>query len=362
MPEPQYLLTLTHIPPDLSPTLLGQTVRLKRLPTTVGRGKDAGITVKHRSLSRLHCRFYMTHGRLAVKDLASTNGTLINGHRITEDCYIQVGDQITFGSVVFKLSLLDTESPHRLPQPVENPEAEPSPDVTIKSDANVASAGNGDPGTDRLPIVEPGGRLQRESADALANVDRECKATGEGNGESLNAPQSSQAPADFQAEESVVFFGADEKLAGTARTNEGDPDSGGEREMAVESAGERENVQSLMERHQLPMASNAPKEDTSPLSIDEEVSSKTPIIQDRPEDRNTDKNVIDVADSASSPQVSSVNIETSFVAKNGPVDLGDFRPKGSTSDSSELVIEDPQHIKDASMTALGEFFKQRKSD
>lgn len=158
----------------------------------------------------------------------------------------------------------------------------------------------------------------------------------------------------------LFFFGADEKLAGTAGDVAEESDSVGEREMAVESAGERENVQSVMQRHRLPTEDHAPAEEPGPLFIDDDVAEKTPIIPDRPEDRDPASHVIDLDIPIHSPQVSSVNIETSFVANKDPVDLGNFRPKSVDNDSAELVIEDPEHLKDASLTALGEFFKKRK--
>ena len=55
-----------------------------KLPTVIGRGREAGMTVAHPMISRRHCELFETDGLLMVRDLGSLNGTVIDGRRIKE--------------------------------------------------------------------------------------------------------------------------------------------------------------------------------------------------------------------------------------------------------------------------------------
>ncbi|MEW6730051.1 MAG: FHA domain-containing protein [Acidobacteriota bacterium] len=65
---------------------------------TIGRGENAGITIKDSSLSRLHASINRAVDRLWVLDEGSTNGTFLNGKRVpTEGLPLKNGDEITIG-------------------------------------------------------------------------------------------------------------------------------------------------------------------------------------------------------------------------------------------------------------------------
>ncbi len=67
--------------------------------TTVGRVPDNGIVIDAPEVSRHHARLTVTGARIAIADLGSTNGTYVNGERITSTDLV-AGDQIRFGSSV----------------------------------------------------------------------------------------------------------------------------------------------------------------------------------------------------------------------------------------------------------------------
>lgn len=48
----------------------------------VGRGEDADLMVRDNRLSRAHFGISVNGGRIEVEDLGSTNGTLVDGHRL----------------------------------------------------------------------------------------------------------------------------------------------------------------------------------------------------------------------------------------------------------------------------------------
>jgi 6-phosphogluconolactonase (cycloisomerase 2 family) len=55
-------------------------------------------------ISRRHARFRQTdHGQVIVEDLGSTNGTLVNGQRLTGPHVLAPGDQVTLGKTILQL-------------------------------------------------------------------------------------------------------------------------------------------------------------------------------------------------------------------------------------------------------------------
>lgn len=49
---------------------------------TIGRSSKADIVVPHEGMSRQHCQIEVVNGDIFVTDLGSTNGVLIDGHKI----------------------------------------------------------------------------------------------------------------------------------------------------------------------------------------------------------------------------------------------------------------------------------------
>lgn len=68
----------------------------------VGRVADNDLQLEHQSVSKIHASLVMNReGTLLVADTGSTNGTFINGRRITygEARHIEDGDVVSFGDV-----------------------------------------------------------------------------------------------------------------------------------------------------------------------------------------------------------------------------------------------------------------------
>jgi predicted component of type VI protein secretion system len=72
-----------------------------RLPSTIGRGRDATLTIPHPLVSRQHCEIFEKDGFLVVRDLGSLNGTFIDDERITESV-LHEGALLTVGTVTFR--------------------------------------------------------------------------------------------------------------------------------------------------------------------------------------------------------------------------------------------------------------------
>jgi len=76
-------------------------IRLK-LPTVIGRGKEANLTVPHALVSRRHTEVFEKEGRLFVRDLGSLNGTFVNNKKIEGDQQLDPNQLLTLGNVTFR--------------------------------------------------------------------------------------------------------------------------------------------------------------------------------------------------------------------------------------------------------------------
>ena len=70
---------------------------------TIGRSSGAEFIVDAALVSRLHCRLTAGATELQVRDLDSTNGTFVNGKRVTE-ASLNEGDCLGIGRVDFVVS------------------------------------------------------------------------------------------------------------------------------------------------------------------------------------------------------------------------------------------------------------------
>jgi hypothetical protein len=79
-----------------------QEVELRGRSWVVGRSQGAGIIVEDPSFSRQHFRLYWDDGSYRTEDLGSSNGTKVNGQRVTVG-ELKDGDVIQAGHVRLEL-------------------------------------------------------------------------------------------------------------------------------------------------------------------------------------------------------------------------------------------------------------------
>ena len=82
----------------------GKAVELKKETTLVGREKGCDLVLGVESVSARHAELKITPQGILVKDLGSTNGTFVNGKKVTEKL-LKDGDEVAFDVVKFKVSL-----------------------------------------------------------------------------------------------------------------------------------------------------------------------------------------------------------------------------------------------------------------
>ncbi|MFF5704099.1 FHA domain-containing protein [Streptomyces sp. NPDC012794] len=74
-------------------------------PLRIGRDPGNGLRLSHDTVSRAHAELSMRRdGTWLLRDLGSTNGTTVNGRRVTGAAVVRPGDQVGFGRMSFRLS------------------------------------------------------------------------------------------------------------------------------------------------------------------------------------------------------------------------------------------------------------------
>lgn len=74
---------------------------LHSLPVVIGRNPPADMVLEGTTVSRRHCRFELQDGQLRLSDLGSTNGTFVNGERLTDTAVLE--DGATIGVGIYRL-------------------------------------------------------------------------------------------------------------------------------------------------------------------------------------------------------------------------------------------------------------------
>lgn len=90
-----------------------QTHWTLKLPATVGRDPELDVCINHESISRTHCRLFLSaDDALVVRDLGSTNGTYVHDERITQTA-LMPGDILQLGSITLRVEFTSDTDPGR---------------------------------------------------------------------------------------------------------------------------------------------------------------------------------------------------------------------------------------------------------
>ena len=72
-------------------------------PLIVGRAPTCDLSVADPTISRRHAELIADEEQVTLRDLGSSNGTFVNGHKVAA-ATLEVDDLIAFGKVAFRLA------------------------------------------------------------------------------------------------------------------------------------------------------------------------------------------------------------------------------------------------------------------
>jgi pSer/pThr/pTyr-binding forkhead associated (FHA) protein len=120
----------------------GKTFPMEGDVLTIGREAGNQIVINDAEVSRKHTQFVFQGGKYVVTDLGSTNGTFVNGQRVTGQHVLQPGEVISLGEQITLLfeavtvidpnaTMLSAGKPpaaaRSAPRPRPQPQPEPQP-------------------------------------------------------------------------------------------------------------------------------------------------------------------------------------------------------------------------------------------
>ena len=98
----------------LSLGMTGRSQELKLEKSTIGRAEDNTFQIAEASVSSHHCEMLLHGSEVKVRDLNSTNGTYINGEKVTESV-IKPGQILRLGEIQMRLETDAAAAPAKGP-------------------------------------------------------------------------------------------------------------------------------------------------------------------------------------------------------------------------------------------------------
>ena len=80
-----------------------QVIRLRTEETIIGRQRGCDVRIPAADVSRRHCRLSFRDGAVVLEDLASANGSWLNGVAVIGQEIVRSGDQLQIGPVIFRV-------------------------------------------------------------------------------------------------------------------------------------------------------------------------------------------------------------------------------------------------------------------
>ncbi len=82
----------------------GRSVNIGERPVVIGRSPEVEFVINDSNVSRRHAELWRTNEGVAIRDLQSTNGTYVNGHRVSA-VSLSPRDDITIGTLHLRIEL-----------------------------------------------------------------------------------------------------------------------------------------------------------------------------------------------------------------------------------------------------------------
>jgi hypothetical protein len=117
----------------------GAKIAIKKSEFVIGRSQSCNLCAGSSAISRQHCAILRDETRVAIKDLGSRNGTLVNGKKIEGEVELTTGDEIVVGPLKFLITITPGIQNAKKPEVKSVAEA-----VVRASEASKSSVGDED--------------------------------------------------------------------------------------------------------------------------------------------------------------------------------------------------------------------------
>lgn len=144
---------------------------------TIGRMKGNDIVLPKGNVSKKHARIYGRNGTLMIDDLDSTNGTYVNGRKVTSEHEITESDKIYIGDFILQVTPEQQQQPQQQQQAGGPPQSPPSP-----PGGGASQSGGGGGGPRSSQQSPPAGGSQRDTSPPSPPDSGSAPASGGGGG------------------------------------------------------------------------------------------------------------------------------------------------------------------------------------
>ncbi len=94
----------------------GQEIAVQGPEFLVGRAPECKLRPNSDMVSRRHCMITISEGRVAIRDLGSRNGTIVNGEKIAGERELHTSDKLKVGPLEFEVHLSTSVSGKKKPK------------------------------------------------------------------------------------------------------------------------------------------------------------------------------------------------------------------------------------------------------
>ena len=158
-----------------------RTISLDVERLVIGRGKDADLSLKNQTISRMHCVVELAGNQHTLCDLDSTSGTFVNGDRIEGVHKLEHGDAIELGkhTLTYERDAIETGA-------VATPGAPADQDT---SSSGFWEQGLAESGFGKAPPPEGGPTGETPTPWDAGAVESAAEVTGKGKAVSSGSPE-----------------------------------------------------------------------------------------------------------------------------------------------------------------------------
>ncbi|MHC4875518.1 MAG: FHA domain-containing protein [Planctomycetota bacterium] len=140
------------MPIRLIPASSGEPIKLDKPVLLLGRNPDCDVVLTNsRKVSRNHCLIATVDDKLFIRDLGSTNGVWINGHRVEREARIRPGDEVSIADLKYSVRQVERNGAAK---PEKSAGKRSTGDEHDAGGRHVRKVGVAAPGSDQ-PVVIP---------------------------------------------------------------------------------------------------------------------------------------------------------------------------------------------------------------